>query len=134
MHILTGPARRHALLRRARPHPPAPGGMVRPGLLPVAGQWAGCVCCLCEGPSAAVTRGLRATSALKSLSPASAGRNGHRQDRTFCGFPELGRFSVRYHQLYGQPPSQTLRQQLQPVVAPFNRTAVAPPLNRKTTP
>ena len=53
---------------------------------------------------------------------------------TFCGFPELGRFSVRYHQLYGQPPSQTLRQQLQPVVAPFNRPAVAPPLNRKTTP
>jgi transcriptional regulator GlxA family with amidase domain len=28
-----------------------------------------------------------------------------------CGFSDLGRFSIRYHQLYGQPPSQTLRQQ-----------------------
>lgn len=30
---------------------------------------------------------------------------------TLCGFSNLGRFSVRYRQLYGQPPSQTLRQQ-----------------------
>ena len=30
---------------------------------------------------------------------------------TLCGFGNLGRFAVRYRQLYGQPPSQTLRQQ-----------------------
>ena len=29
---------------------------------------------------------------------------------TFCGFSELGRFSVVYRQRYGQSPSQTLRQ------------------------
>ena len=29
---------------------------------------------------------------------------------TFCGFADLGRFSVVYRRRYGQPPSQTLRQ------------------------
>ena len=53
---------------------------------------------------------------------------------TFCGFPELGRFSVRYHQLYGQPPSQTLPQQLQPVVGRSTALWLHPPLTRKTTP
>jgi len=32
---------------------------------------------------------------------------------TLCGFSDLGRFAVRYRQLYGQPPSQTLRQAAQ---------------------
>ena len=31
---------------------------------------------------------------------------------TFCGFTDLGRFSVVDHRRYGQPPSQTLRQSL----------------------
>jgi hypothetical protein len=43
---------------------------------------------------------------------------------TLCGFSDLGRFAVRYRQLYGQPPLQTLRQAAQ---------SVAPPLNRRTT-
>jgi hypothetical protein len=41
---------------------------------------------------------------------------------TFCGFSDLGRFAVRYHHRYGQPPSQTLRQPAQPIVAPLART------------
>jgi AraC-like DNA-binding protein len=32
---------------------------------------------------------------------------------TLCGFSDLGRFAVRYRQLDGQPPSQTLRQAAQ---------------------
>jgi AraC-like DNA-binding protein len=43
---------------------------------------------------------------------------------TLCGFSDLGRFAVRFRQLYGQPPLQTLRQAAQ---------SVAPPLNRRTT-
>ncbi|MGC1408369.1 MAG: helix-turn-helix domain-containing protein [Acetobacteraceae bacterium] len=42
---------------------------------------------------------------------------------TFCGFSDLGRFAVRYHHRYGQPPSQTLRQPAQPIVAPLARNA-----------
>ena len=38
------------------------------------------------------------------------------QIATFCGFSELGRFSVAYRQRYGQSPSQTLRQSAQLVV------------------
>ena len=38
---------------------------------------------------------------------------------TFCGFSDLGRFAVRYHHRYGQPPSQTLRQTAQPIVGPL---------------
>jgi AraC-like DNA-binding protein len=41
---------------------------------------------------------------------------------TFCGFSDLGRFAVRYHHRYGQPPSQTLREPAQPIVAPLART------------
>ena len=41
---------------------------------------------------------------------------------TFCGFSDLGRFAVRYHHRYGQPPSQTLRQPAEPIVAPLART------------
>jgi AraC-like DNA-binding protein len=44
---------------------------------------------------------------------------------TLCGFSDLGRFAVRYRLLYGQPPSQTLRQAAQPV---------APLLNWRATP
>ena len=42
---------------------------------------------------------------------------------TFCGFSDLGRFAVRYHQRYGQPPSQTLRQPAEPIVAPPTRAS-----------
>ena len=75
-HILAGPGAVASLvLRRAWPRAPTPDGMVRAGLLPVAGQRTGGVCPPMRGPLGRRLPWASTSPRLKSLSRAAARRS-----------------------------------------------------------